>query len=328
MKFTCFALVFLIFLSCNPKKQDNTLGNTNERMQTIQYIDRKSGEIKTENVPGKGYLNWLYSSKSGELALHALIKRKIVSSIAGRFMNSSLSTTRIACFIKKHHIDINEFEITDISQFKTFNDFFCRKIKPDARPVRSGLVSAADGRITVFPEIDQLTSFFIKNTEFTLEKFLQNKSLADKYIDGAMAIIRLAPVDYHRFHFPASGVASESTKINGSYFSVSPLALQKSLRIFCENKREYTTLKSAELGDVLIVEIGATMVGSIFQTYTPGNVKKGQEKGHFAFGGSTVVLLFEKDKISFDSDLLKNTHRGFETLVKMGEQIASQKNNS
>ncbi|HYQ56234.1 MAG TPA: phosphatidylserine decarboxylase, partial [Draconibacterium sp.] len=141
---------------------------------------------------------------------------------------------------------------------------------------------------------------------------------------GEMAIVRLAPPDYHRFHFPASGTASKSIKINGHYFSVSPLALQKSLEIFCENKREYCTLSTEEYGDILIVDVGATMVGSIIQTYEANTqVKKGDEKGYFAFGGSTLVLLFEKGKITFDADLVENTKKGMETTVKVGENIAS-----
>jgi phosphatidylserine decarboxylase len=147
--------------------------------------------------------------------------------------------------------------------------------------------------------------------------------LAKKYKDGAMAIVRLAPADYHRFHFPASGKVSASKAINGHYFSVSPLALQRSLKIFCENYREYCILESPTFGDILISDVGATMVGSIIQTYKANSeIEKGDEKGYFAFGGSTLVLLFEKGKADFDADLTSNTKKGFETTIRMGEQIA------
>jgi phosphatidylserine decarboxylase len=102
------------------------------------------------------------------------------------------------------------------------------------------------------------------------------------------------------------------------------LALRGSLKIFCENKREYCTLSTEEFGDILIVDVGATMVGSIIQTYEANSkVKKGDEKGYFAFGGSTLVLLFEKETITFDADLIENTKKGLETTVKVGEKIAS-----
>ena len=139
-----------------------------------------------------------------------------------------------------------------------------------------------------------------------------------------MAIIRLAPADYHRYHFPASGIASASVPVKGHYFSVSPLALKGSLKILCENYREFCTLSTADYGDILITDVGATMVGSITQTYkAETEVKKGDEKGYFSFGGSTLVLLFEKDKVVFDKDLILNTKNRFETSVKMGENIAT-----
>ena len=103
--------------------------------------------------------------------------------------------------------------------------------------------------------------------------------------------------------------------------SVNPFALRKKAEIFCLNKREYTTLSNPLFGDVIMAEVGATMVGSIVQTYERSSVKKGEEKGYFKFGGSTVVLLFEKSKICIDKDLLINTAMGYETAVKMGERI-------
>ena len=137
-----------------------------------------------------------------------------------------------------------------------------------------------------------------------------------------MIITRLAPVDYHRLHFPTSGIIEESKKIEGYYYSVSTHAIRKNFRIFCENKREYSILKSDDFGNVIIVEIAATMVGGIKQTYIPNTrVKKGEEKGYFYFGGSTTILLFEKDKIKLDIDLIENTKKGLETKVYMGEKI-------
>lgn len=319
MKYLSLALVLFLFLACR-KEPDS---EHKIRMETISYIDRNSGELKTEDVPGEGMLKWLYSTATGKTALHLLFKRKVVTALGGWYMDSSLSAKRVRTFVKEHNINLSEYQISDVSQYKTFNHFFYRKLKTNARSIGEKVVSPADGKILTFQSIDDVSSFFIKGSEFSLQSFLRDETLTGKYKNGAMAIIRLAPVDYHRYHFPASGIASGSTKIKGHYFSVSPLALLGSLRIFCENKREYCTLKTQQYGDLLIMDVGATMVGGITQTYNPNSeVKKGQEKGYFSFGGSTLVLLFEKDKIQFDQDLIKNTKKGLETYIQMGENIA------
>lgn len=295
-------------------------------MKEIRYIDRKSKTVKIENVPSAGMLKWLYGSVCGRLALHLLFKRKIISLLGGWYMDTRISAKRISELVNEHDINLQECKISDVSQFGSFNEFFYRKLKPGVREFGEGVVSPADGKVLVFPLLKDVVSFFVKGSEFSLPGFLQNEKLAGKYSDGAMAVIRLAPVDYHRYHFPVSGIASATTKIKGRYFSVSPFALLGSLRIFCENKREYCTLSSSLYGDVLIVDVGATMVGGITQTYKPGSeVKKGEEKGYFSFGGSTLVLLFEKDKIEFDADLLENTRNGLETTILMGENIATSK---
>ncbi len=238
-------------------------------------------------------------------------------------MNTRLSAKRIPAFVHEHNINLAECKISNISEFKSFNRFFYRQLKSSARPIGEHLVSPADGKILAFQSISALSEFFIKGSEFTLESFLQHKELAQKYKNGAMAIVRLAPADYHRFHFPASGRVSGSVPIKGHYFSVSPLALKGSLKIFCENYREFCIQESGKYGDILISDVGATMVGSIIQTYTANAVvNKGDEKGYFAFGGSTLVLLFEEGRITFDDDLILNTKKGLETFVRMGENIA------
>ena len=291
-------------------------------MENIKYIDRKNGQQKTEDVPGEGMLKWLYNTSSGKVALHVLLKRKIVSALGGWFMDSKLSAGRVQEFVTQNNIDLNEYRITDTKQFRTFNQFFYRKLKPGARPLGQNIISPADGKLLAFQSLKNVSNFFIKGVEFTTMDFLQDEKLAKKYHDGAMLIVRLAPADYHRFHFPADGKISDSKQINGYYFSVSPLALKKSLKIFCQNLREYSILSNEKYGDILISEVGATMVGGITQTYIPDSkIKKGDEKGYFSFGGSTLVLLFEKDKITFDQDLLQNTQKGLETAIKMGESI-------
>ena len=184
------------------------------------------------------------------------------------------------------------------------------------------LVSPADGRIFVYENLSEVSKFFLKGDEFTLQEFFKDDFLAEKYKDGVFMIIRLAPVDYHRYHFPADGFINKSRLIEGYYYSVSPHAIKKNFRIYCENKREYSTLKTEKFGDIIISEIAATMVGGIIQSYTPDTfIKKGDEKGYFYFGGSTVIMIFEKGKVAVDKDLILNSQNGIETKVYMGEKI-------
>ena len=147
--------------------------------------------------------------------------------------------------------------------------------------------------------------------------------MAEKHKNDALIILRLAPNDYHRFHFPYAGKVSNVTKVKGSYYSVSPYALAGNFAtVFCENKREHCTLTTADKGDVLLAPVGATMVGSILETFTPNTqIERGSEMGYFAFGGSTVVMLVDKSKVKIDSDLLENTKNKIETAVLMGEKI-------
>ena len=291
----------------------------------IKYIDRETGQVQIENVYGEKWLDWLYHNPIGEATLWTIAKRKIVTSLYGDQMEKPASADKIAPFIEEYDVDIT---IAQKQNFKSFNDFFIRQLKPEARPIVSdslAVASPADGKILAYENVSN-SDFYIKGFRFNVNSFLDNTELAQKYKDGSMIVFRLAPPDYHRYHFPVSGMTSSSNlKIDGDYYSVNPLALRKKAEIFWLNKREYGIIKSPIFGDVVMVEVGATMVGSMIQTYSSMTVKKGEEKGYFKFGGSTVVLLFEKDQIKIDADLLTNTANSLETTIKMGEQIAIKK---
>jgi phosphatidylserine decarboxylase len=290
----------------------------------IQYYERESGQIKTEKVAGEKWLVWLYYNPIGEATLWAFAKRKLVSSIYGNMMDRTSSAKKINPFIEDFDIDMS---VSQKQEFSSFNDFFTRKLKDDARPIdisSNVVVSPADGKILAYADISN-SYFIIKGYRFDVSSFLDNPDLAQKYHDGALLVIRLAPADYHRFHFPVSGNLSQNRKIEGDYYSVNPFALRKKAEILCLNKREYAIISNPLFGDVINAEVGATMVGSIIQTFKGSSVNKGEEKGYFKFGGSTVVLLFEKSKIDIDEDLLINTARGYETTVKMGERIGEVK---
>jgi phosphatidylserine decarboxylase len=236
-------------------------------------------------------------------------------------MKRSWTKRLVKPFVRVFKVDATEFEK---QTFESFNDFFTRRLKKGARPINPDpgkVVMPADGRYFVYPKIERI---YAKGQTFDLETFLGDKVLAKRYEGGSMAIIRLCPVDYHRFHFPVDCVASDARLICGHHFSVSPFALRQRLSILWENKRMVTELETERFGKVASVEIGATNVGSIRQTYHAGKrVKKGDEKGYFEFGGSCIVLLFEQGRIVFDADLIENTKRGLETLGRLGDTLGS-----
>jgi len=291
-------------------------------MESIQYIDRQTGELITENPPGEGYLKFLYHNPFGKLALHLLVKRKLLSEWYGGTKDKSNSTKDIEAFVEELNIDMSE-AVKSMDEFKSFNDFFYRKLKPEARPIGEGLISPADAKLIAFESIDEVGEFYVKGRKFTLHEYFQNEDMAKKYVNSSLFIFRLAPNDYHRYHFPYPGKVSASKKINGHYFSVSPYALEPNFaKVFCENKREYLTLSTQDKGDIILSPVGATMVGSIHETFTPNShVLKGDEMGYFAFGGSTIVMLVDQSKVKIDQDLLDNTKNKIETAVKMGERI-------
>jgi len=290
----------------------------------IKYVDRQSGEIKIEKVAGEKWLVWLYNNPVGELSLHSLVKRKFVSSYYGGMMDSPKSVDKIEPFVKDYDIDLS---IAQKQEFSSFNDFFIRKLKKDARPINRDsnvVVSPGDGKIMAFADISD-QDFIVKGYQFNVKEFLNDTALAEKYLDGSLLIVRVCPTDYHRFHFPVTGKISPVNKIDGDYYSVNPIAVKKNIEVFCINKREYVTISTREFGDVIMAEVGATMVGSIIQTYNGDHADRGEEKGYFKFGGSSVLLLFEKGKIIIDDDLLKNTENNLETEVNMGERIGIKK---
>lgn len=290
-------------------------------MKDIFYINRKTGKKEQELVPGSKTMFFLYAKPLGKLNLFLLFKRKLLSQFSGLLANSNWSGKKVAKFVKEHKMDMSQF-VQPVGGFKTFNEFFYRHVKPEARPIGEDIVSPADGKVLAFNKISDSKEFFVKGSAFNLSTFLKDDELAKKYENGSLMIVRLAPADYHRYHFPLGGTPTESKKIKGFYYSVSPLALQKNMRIFCENKREYTILKNNRYGDVVICDVGATLTGSIIQTYKANEpLNKGDEKGHFAFGGSTLILLFEPNKMTFSKDLIENTKKGFESTVLMGETI-------
>ncbi|OYT16079.1 MAG: phosphatidylserine decarboxylase [Bacteroidetes bacterium 4572_77] len=304
-------LAFIIVVSIYP------FGN----QDPIRYVERKSDSLKTEQIAGEMWLRWLYNNPIGELSTVALVKRKFLSDWYGEQMDKPSSRDKVAPFVANYNIDIS---IAQKQEFESFNDFFCRKLKPEARPINSDslvVVSPADGKVLAYQNIEN-QDFIVKGYRFNVEEFLQNDSLSEIYKDGSMMIIRLCPTDYHRYHFPVAGDIVKEHQVSGDYYSVSPIALKKKVELLSLNKRAYALIDTPQFGKVIMAEVAATMVGSMVNTYEGPSIEKGQERGYFKFGGSTVILFFEPDSIFIDQDLIDNTLLGLETEVQMGEQIA------
>ncbi len=290
----------------------------------IRYVDRSSGTICEEQVYGGKLLSLFYgdgflSKILYHTVLPVLARVWLFSWLVGWVQKRPASREKIKPFIDAYGIDETEFAE---GQFRCFNDFFIRKLKPECRPIVSGadrLSMPADGRYLVYPKFDR---FFVKGQEFSLSDFLQDPVLARRFGGGAMVIARLCPTDYHRFHFPCGGTTSKPKLINGPLYSVNPIALKKWVQILSENKRVVTEIETEHFGTMLYIEIGATAVGTIRQTFRSEScVEKGQEKGYFEFGGSCLVLLFEKGRVQFDDDVVRNTQNGLETLCKFGSSL-------
>jgi len=295
----------------------------------IVYINRKTGQKEVERVYKNKALLFLYgdhwlSKQMSKSILPMIAKLSFFSQFYGFLQKQPSSRKKIRSFIEYFQVDESEF-LEPVHTFKSFNDFFIRRLKLEARPIfaeTNTAVIPADGRYYFYQNINLSQGFVIKDKKFCLTSLLQSEKLASLYLEGSMVIARLCPSDYHRFHFPCDGVPGPSALINGWLYSVNPIAIQKNLEIFTQNKRMLCEIETHLFGRVLYIEVGATCVGSIQQTYTPGqNYIKGQEKGYFEFGGSCVILLFPKDRIAFDADLINATEHGFEMRCQMGESM-------
>lgn len=294
-------------------------------MEPIRYYNRHTGVIETEEVYGEGFLRWTYGHPLGAVSLNAFVKRPFFSAWYGRRMSTEKSAARVAPFIDRYGLDPDEFAESP-DTFSSFNEFFYRKLKPAARPVdadESAVVFPADGRHLGFARAADISGVFVKGQKFDLAALLGDEALAAKYAGGTLVLSRLCPVDYHRFHFPVAGTPGETRLIAGPLFSVSPIALRKRLAYLWTNKRTITPLRTERHGTVQLIEIGATCVGTIRQTFTPGKpVAKGAEKGYFAFGGSSTISLFEPGAVRLESDLAEYSSRQMELYAKVGTRMA------
>jgi phosphatidylserine decarboxylase len=290
----------------------------------ILYYDRYDRTTKTEKVFGERWLRLAYENPVGRFAVWLFIRRRLFSLYYGSRMNRAGSDLLIFKFVEDYGVDISEFAKSPFD-FKTFNEFFHRALKPECRPISQGAgvaVLPADGRHLAFPDVGRAQGFYVKGSKFTLEDLLGDEALAKRFEGGSMLISRLCPSDYHRFHFPVSGIPSGPHLIRGSLFSVNPIALRRNIQYLVRNKRFVTLIEAPEFGTVAMVEVGATNVGSIIESFKPGQaVVKGEEKGMFAFGGSCAITLFTEGRIILDQDIVAQSEKCTETYAPMGDRL-------
>lgn len=283
----------------------------------MDYIDLQGKKVSNITNQDK-LLSFLYTNIFGRMLLKPLIQPQ-VSKLAGRYLSSAHSKWLISKFIERNEINMDIYEECDYS---SFNDFFTRKIKPDSRPVPEDLdvlISPCDCLATVYP-IQENTTFSIKNTEYTLRSLLRSPRLAKRFRGGYAYILRLTVEDYHRYLYSVSGKQSKNYHIDGTFHTVNPIA-NDYLPIYKENTREYTVIHSKEFGDVLQMEVGALLVGKISNHKQSTVVTRGEEKGFFEYGGSTIVVLTQKGRVTPRSDLLTNSKNGYETKVLLAHPL-------
>lgn len=272
---------------------------------------------KNELSPGK-FLRLCYHSALGKPLLW-LSTRRTVSKIAGAYLDSRLSKPLIKGYAERNNIDLSQYEQ---GPFSSFNAFFTRRIRPELRPIDkdpAALISPCDAKLSVY-RIDEQQRFQIKGFSYTVASLLRNKALAARYNGGLCLVFRLCVDDYHRYHYLDHCTHNAPHFIQGRLHTVQPIALENR-RVFAENCREYTVLHTENFGDVTQVEVGALMVGRIHNNFKGGKFPRGAEKGRFEFGGSTIVVLLEKDRAVLDAELFENTAADKETVVRCGERI-------
>lgn len=292
----------------------------------VYYRDRRTNRVVKETIHHEAFLRWLYEDAIGSKCWSLLLNHKAIHELHAKTKRAAKSREQIAQFAAAHSIDVEEIELP-LSDYCSFNDFFTRKLKPGKRPFEQEthfFCSPADAKVLVYPHPQAEQKFWIKGATSTISDLLDSRVNAEPYRGGSVLIARLAPYDYHRFHFPDSGTVHQTHKIRGHYHSVNPIALAQVPDVYCRNRRSITEFWSDHFGRIACVEVGALMVGSIVQTHVPGRVERGQEKGYFQFGGSTIVLLFEPNKICFDDDLIRDSANHLEVHVLAGSKIGQQ----
>lgn len=266
-------------------------------------------------------LTFLYEHFGGRLLLKWII-HPITSRIGGRILNSRLSRFYIPFFVKHNDIDMGRYAH---KKYRSFNQFFTRPLKENYKVISDNpihLAAPCDGKLTAF-SINNNICFKIKDSEYTIASLLKDQKTAKLFADGICLIFRLTPDDYHRYYFIDNGSIIAQKKIKGVLHTVRPIVL-KNYKVYHENSREWTLVQTENFGKVVQIEVGALLVGKINNRAITGPIVRGEEKGMFEFGGSTIILLFQKDTLRIDDAIWNNTADNKETIICCGEIIGKK----
>lgn len=299
--------------------------------QEIKYFNRSTGSIEIEKVYGDKFIKFLYNSGAGQ-KIGKAFTNKYFSMLYGAFQDFPSSTKKVRPFVEKFHINMDDFEpgtrpAFDIrDSYRTFNEFFIRKFKLGKRSFVSDplqMPAFAEARYVGFDAIDDKKLFPVKGQYLKAKDLIGNDQIAKIFDGGPLLIARLCPVDYHRYHYPDNGQVTDHFTVHGSYDSVNPVALKYKNQIFIKNERQVSILQTENFGRLAYIEVGAICVGKIVQSHRWNKpFLRGEEKGYFLFGGSTVVLVGEKGAWKPSSDILTNTEKGIETYLQLGQEVA------
>lgn len=297
----------------------------------IKVFNRYQNAIEIEKVYGDGAIRFAYGNPIGRL-LGPFIASKWFSQLYGKAQDSLKSAGKVAPFIKNFNIQMDQFKKGSFSEnpiensYKSFNEFFIREFREGKRPFTPNnqeMGAFAEARYFGHASMTDDLTVPVKGSMLRALDLIGDDALSEDFIGGPLMVARLCPVDYHRYHYPDAGKTLKAFSVPGDLHSVNPLALKYRQDIFIKNERRFSILESENFGKLAYIEVGATMVGKIVQSFDESRpFNKGDEKGYFLFGGSTVVLCGEKGKWVPSADMLKNTHAGMETYIRLGDVVA------
>ena len=298
-----------------------SLRKNNKRKQQIWYYNK--GQLEQERICPELWMRLIYENPVGTASLLWLVKRKAVSRIYGLYCKTRLSARGIPQFIEKYGVDMTGCN----SSYKNFAQFFAREKEDVIFPGDKNMLgSPCEGLVGMYPDIKHDHVVAAKGSHFSLGELFADKDLAAEYEGGTMVSIRLTPANYHRMHFFDNGVVRQTRLIKGDLYSVSPLALNRVVRLYCRNKRALIKFDTENFGEVVLVEVGATFVGSIVHCFKDGDaVRRGDVASYFKPGGSLVLMFLKKGAFTPDSDIVKHTLEGMETKTLIGENLGVNK---
>lgn len=297
----------------------------------IQIFNRHENKMDIEKVYGDGMVKFAYGNPIGRL-LGPFIASKMFSQFYGKAQDSLKSAQKVPPFLKNFDIQINQYQKGSFknnpieTSYKSFNEFFIREFQEGQRIFTRNddeMGAFAEARYFGHESMSDDLKIPVKGSMLRAVDLIGDPALAKDFIGGPLMIARLCPVDYHRYHYPDDGKTLQAFTVPGDLHSVNPLALKYRQDIFIKNERRVSILETEHFGKLAYIEVGATCVGKIVQSFDESKpFKKGDEKGYFLFGGSTVVLCGEKGKWAPSEDMLKNTNEGVETYIQLGDVVA------